>query len=726
MTLTHDPLQVYCEVWGRSGRAGAVRMALELQKHDAPSTCLALCLVLLDSGLLSPFDLRLTRFVYDRIHPDDTAVDASDQQLQAFALAMVSSLAEGNVYLPAGAAWASALAQTIGRALTQCNAGASVPSNVIQTAQSAIAPHGMLEQLAESFENRFGQGAYDALVGDVARVVVRDSERYYFERYYRAESAVRDILDTRLQRPALSQSDRLGRIAHALADIALTHPLRTLSGKVLELDYRQTAAVALCALTNTAVITGGPGTGKTTVAAQILRLLVRLDPSLNASEDILLCAPTGRAAARLTQSITALTPGELAPDQALRSVTGRTVHSVLGYDPTTGQFRRGTDSPIDSSVVIVDEVSMIDIAVFRHLLEALRDDTTLILLGDRHQLPSVEAGAVLGSLAGPFDGGGASLSPSMRDLLSRVAPSPELDSLVCDRAGALRDHLVILTRSHRSGSAIMDIAALVNTQTPVPDTSTYEATRRVFAETVSHVAPAGTTQGVVALQSISPMRAVSEWVRAHYGVAYRDSLNKLTGAIDGPEPSLAITQSVQAQSLARRVLEFLTASVVLCVVRRGEYGSETANDTAARILRPRTSPHAEEFFHGAPVLVTRNSRALGLWNGDRGVVLEVNRRQFVLFERRDTCALMPLADIPSLELSAAMTVHKSQGSEFGEVMFLLAEPHHPLLTREIVYTALTRAKRSVALVGSPDALDSAVARRVSRRSALDSYLGDAK
>jgi exodeoxyribonuclease V alpha subunit len=725
--MNHNAIRNYAEVWCRAGRLGltTIRDRLRGEKTIPPSTWLALAL--LDSGTLSAADLRLARLLYDCVQPGDHDAIPADTPLQAFALLMVVSLGEGNVYLPA---CTDLLATCMHRAYE--DACRSADDITAQPSGPALPdPQDLQEQwpaLAAALTEAVGQDRYAALIGDKARLVQRHGDGYYFEKYRAAERTVETALRERFTpRDTTPPHAHLGSL---LQELFVTSPLTRADGRPCEIDPRQQAAVALCALNRSTVITGGPGTGKTTIVVQVLRLLLRLDSALIPEEDIVLCAPTGRAAARLAESVASLlrhadstdTP-PAARDRALRSLRGRTVHSVLGYDAASGAFRRSAQNPVDAAVVVVDEVSMLDIAVFGCLLQALRPDTTLVLLGDSHQLPSVEAGAVLGSVARGFSALDGGISPRLGESLAGIIPGLQLNGLCGTSPHSLRDRLLLLTQSHRSSRAIMETAAGVNAPVATVAGAMREVTRQVFdAPAVSCGGLGRAGDGVYAVDPPELATAVSAWIRRRLGHGYATRVHALCGVLTGPNHRTALADNPDAQRAAATVLSYLEESVVLCVTRRGNRGSEHANGYAARVLRPMLDPVGHDtHYHGEPVLVTRNAPSASLFNGDRGVLLRLDNREYLLVKRPDRCELIPREEVPALEPSCAMTVHKSQGSEFTDVLLVLPAADHPLLSREIVYTALTRAKRSVGIVGTATVFDIAVGRRTERRSGLDRF-----
>ena len=431
------------------------------------------------------------------------------------------------------------------------------------------------------------------------------------------------------------------------------------------LSNEQRAAVAFAASRSLAVVSGGPGTGKTAICAALCRALVR---SGVAPSGILLAAPTGKAAQRLGASVRGALAGppERLDEADRRLAAGlpeaRTLHRLLGYQPESGRFRHHAGAPLLGEVVIVDEASMVDLVLMEKLTRALRPATRLVLFGDADQLPSVEAGAVL------------------RDLAS---------------ADACR-----LTRSYRmdasdpAGRAILEAARSVRAGRigPWPSPDPAPAARLVDHWFDNHIAGGG------------------RWAELARAVSRMDS-----GEGGGRDREL--------DELSRH----LESSRMLSVTRRLRRGTEALN----RLFHRRAAaalgvaqPARWDFLPGEPVVVRENDHARGLYNGDCGLVAADGRGAdglCAVFAGKDgSWRVFPLAALrPRLELAYALTVHQSQGSEYDHVALVLPEVDMPLATRELVYTALTRARRSIALFGSAEVLRAAVARSAERFSGLD-------
>ena len=428
--------------------------------------------------------------------------------------------------------------------------------------------------------------------------------------------------------------------------------------------YAEQRGAAELALTRAlTVLTGGPGTGKTTTVARLLALLAEqaeLDrrPGSPATLRIALAAPTGKAAARLLEAVQlevdALSPADR---DRLPTLTATTLHRLLGNRPgTSSRFRHNRDNRLPHDVIVVDETSMVSLTMMARLLEAVRPDSRLVLVGDPDQLASVEAGAVLADLV---------------EGLSAGAESPIAELVTSHRFGA---SIGALAQAIKAGDADLAVSVL--------------AAGGEHIEWIDTDQPAERLRGIVLPHALQLRRAA------------------LLG-----DPTAA--------------LQALDDHRLLCAHRRGPYGVQFWNRQIERWLAEETdSPLWAPWYAGRPLLVTANDYGLGLLNGDTGVTLLRDGALRAVM----SCAGGPvefatsrLADIDTMH---AMTIHKSQGSQATEVTVLLPPAESRLLTRELLYTAVTRARQKVRLIGSADQFRAAVDRRAVRATGLSRRLGE--
>ncbi len=687
--------------------------------------------LLAESGKISDLDVLLCRMLYEKARPGN---GPSDTGLRLFLLMMAASLADGNVYFPGTA---DAMAHEYRAILLRCRADNKEPA-------PSEAGSSLLEECrrhAQEFIACLENGEYRSIAGeekpDKPVCFSGSPRRFYFAKYYDAERRLAGRLAARFRTEPFTVA--AAALRPVLNDIFERRPLADPWGHPIVFDDVQKAAIALATVNSTVLVTGGPGTGKTTVVAQVLRARLLSDASFDPAEDILITAPTGRAAARLSQSIAgaisscAPTPAE----QALGRVRAATVHAALGFDPESGQFRRTRESPLAARLVVVDEASMIDIRIFCRLCEALRDDAALLLLGDRNQLPSVEAGAVLGDIAGLFGvafagpdlGPVASLSPRTHRFLCNALQTTLPGGLILRHAHPLRDHVVSLVKNHRSDADVSRVALELNAAR-----SKQAAVEKIFARQGMDVSGIARHESGVYRARENDIRICEEqWFGALYGDAYAAAVDELCLELEkalenasGVDSPVAVMRDAMCSSEAANALfAGIDESAILCVVREGPAGCVAANRAAADVLcRGKGDIFGGGFFSGCAAMATRNMRRLGLFNGDRGIVLSVSGKAYFAMagqgansSARDAL-ILPVEAIPGLEPAFALTIHKSQGSEFSNVMLVLTPGDHALLSREIVYTAVSRARKRVVIVGDKETLRRGVEKEIVRRSGL--------
>jgi len=432
-------------------------------------------------------------------------------------------------------------------------------------------------------------------------------------------------------------------------------------GRLFPDSYAEQRAAAQVALSRAlTVLTGGPGTGKTTTVARLLALLVEqaeLDgrPRLR----IALAAPTGKAAARLMeavqQEIAVLDPADRARLPELKATT---LHRLLGSRPdTSSRFRHNRDNRLPHDVIVVDETSMVSLTMMARLLEAVRPDSRLVLVGDADQLASVEAGAVLA------------------DMVEGLASMP--DSPVAR-----------LVTSHRFGASI---------------------------DTLAKAIKAGDADAALAVLSAGGEHL--EWVDTE---APADILRKVL------VPHALALREAALLGDAEASLATLEQHRMLCAHRRGPYGVAYWNRQIERWLAEQTdAPMWAQWYPGRPVLVTANDYGLKLYNGDTGVTIRRDGALRAVMSTATGPVDFATGRLSDIETMHAMTIHKSQGSQAAEVTVLLPPEDSRLLTRELLYTAVTRAREKVRLIGSADQLRAAVQRRAVRATGLSRRLRDA-
>ncbi|RJR42705.1 MAG: exodeoxyribonuclease V subunit alpha [Desulfobacteraceae bacterium] len=509
--------------------------------------------------------------------------------------------------------------------------------------------------------------------GEYKPLVADESGRLYLYRYWEYERGLANRIDEMTRDE--SESPNMRSLGIRLAGLFPEQ------GKG-EVDWQKIAAL-LTMMKKFVVISGGPGTGKTTTAAKILALL--MEEAWPAVPKIALASPTGKGAARL-QSAMNLARGTLGCSEQIRDAlpgNASTIHRLLGPVEGSPYFRHDAMNRLDLDVLLVDEASMVDLALMAKAVQALPRECRLILLGDKDQLASVEAGAVLGDIcnAGNDHAYSNSFCRSIEEAVGYSLRPGERGT------PPISDCIANLKRSYRFGSesSIASLASAVNK-------GDWTVARELMRE--------GVREGI-AWRELPPPRSLGRSLREGVLEGFRTVFHSM-------DPD--------------RIPESLDRFRILCALREGPYGSLSLNLLVEEILRSEGLIRGwGAWYPGRPVLVSRNEYELRLFNGDSGVALPDLEDQGdlkVCFPAEGGFRKIHPSRLPEHETCYAMTVHKSQGSEFEKIIVILPDRDSPVLTRELIYTAITRAKRSVEIWGREDVFRTSLERRIVRRSGL--------
>ncbi len=481
----------------------------------------------------------------------------------------------------------------------------------------------------------------------------------YLHRFYTDESRLVDAIASRLKTPISFDPQTLHDALLRIFDTQLTG--------------EQAQAVALAASSSFTVISGAPGTGKTTSLVKLLAVLLMQQPTMH----IRLAAPTGKAAARMMEAI-GEKRGDLHVDAsvgALIPTEACTIHRLLGFDGRS--YRYHVDHLLSLDCLIIDEASMIDLPLMARIVDALPRHARLILLGDRDQLASVEAGSVLGDMTG--HGTTINHSKTTHDWLTALAqgkPRKRMDTIP-----PIGDAIALLTTSYRFslGSGIACLAAATNAGDAT-------AACTCFEQFSSGIAWQHETSDLIAQAA------------KHFAECY--------------SPTAAET------------LHALASFRVLCAIKKGSYGVAGINHRIAASLR---AQGLVQGVHGMLMMITVNHAGLGLFNGDVGLIWrdDASGDMQAHFHQLDGgIRILPLLSLPAYIPAWAITVHKAQGSEFNRVVLVLPDDtENPLLGRELLYTAITRARQHFMLYATPAVLTAMVERKLQRSSGLAARLG---
>lgn len=521
--------------------------------------------------------------------------------------------------------------------------------------------------------------------------LVYEKNRLYLRRYWQFEGELGDAIHTLINKSIISESGNENTQAKKVIDQLFPNLLVDVTEQGFELDW-QKIAVANALIRQFTIIAGGPGTGKTFTVTKILAALQSLsDNTLR----IAMVAPTGKAAQRLNESIqkakSVLKTKKLMPDETLYSIpdTASTLHRLLGVIPGAHNFRYNESRKLLFDVVIVDEISMIDLPLMTRLMRAVDEHCRIIMLGDADQLPSVAAGSVLADLA-PRQTPGYTLSVSQELADLTGFNIPVLNNRESDCKLNL-DHLTVLQKSHRfdGGGEIGQLAKQV--------INGHSERSWLLLQ-----------QGKKQINQVK-LNSFNLWIEQmvdHYFVSLFNN-KKVQGSSSIQTINQAFEQLIQFRFLA--------------ATRLGEQGVTQINETIEQYLRTKgLITSSNEFYPGRPIMVTENHYDVGLYNGDTGLLWnnEQGKLQAVFLEN-DSIRWLSLGRLPKVETVYAMTIHKTQGSEFSHVGLVLPERDSLILSRELLYTGITRASKQLSVWSDRTIWNTGVQRKVQRYSGLE-------
>ncbi|MEX0767555.1 MAG: exodeoxyribonuclease V subunit alpha [Microthrixaceae bacterium] len=534
--------------------------------------------------------------------------------------------------------------------------------------------------------------SHNDLANHLQPLVIED-ERLYLTRFWSLERYVAADLLYRSQAASTEEREQSAEGLSSSASLASAEVERLFiaAAGAGEVDKDQLAASLAGVHRNFVVISGGPGTGKTTTVATFLAGLVSSmqQPAESDSEcmtlstqRIALAAPTGKAAARMTEAIRKAINNlgeELNSEVAteLGELDATTIHRLLGASPGTG-FRHNPSNPLPHDIVIVDEVSMVSLSLMAHLLAAIRPDAKVVLVGDPYQLASIEAGAVLGDIVG--------IGSTSGEVAGTAPPA------------AIAESVRVLTTVHRQGegSGILKLAECIRQG----DADSAIAVLKSANEDVIWVDPGNPDHNA------SKLHAEQELTLAAKTVVL---------AAQGKEADID------------KALDAILSLKVLSALRRGPTGVDHWNQLVEKYLRSEDLKSYSDWYAGRPVMVTRNDYLNKVFNGDVGVAIakeDLNRddRFQVWFERAEGNQMVEATRLDRIATQWAMSIHKSQGSEFEHVVVSMPPPPSRILTRELLYTAVTRAKNKLTIVATEESIRAAINREVARSSGLAARL----
>lgn len=517
---------------------------------------------------------------------------------------------------------------------------------------------------------------------DFKPLILDDRNRLYLQRYWQYEQDIASNILSRISSPRKGEVDQL-----ELTDkLNFYFPENQTEGKI---NWQKVAASA-AVLKNFAVISGSPGTGKTTTITKIMALLLDAEKR---KLRIALTAPTGKAAARLQESVRKTKEKLNCADElkALVPDNAQTIHRLLGSFGDSPYFQYHEDNPLPYDLVVVDEASMADLPLLAKLFKALPVDGRIILLGDKDQLASVDAGVVLGDICA-----GNAADIYSRTFAEQIAEFSGEKLISTDMPAGVSDCIIQLQTNFRftEGSGI---------------------------NILSNCVKDGDIAMVMKLLQDNFYPDIS-WTDLNAKSALQTKF--VSAVIDGYSEYLA---AVRSRADSNVIFNCLAKFRILCALRVGNWGTQRINAFVEKILSAAELINIDGlFYEGMPVMVTVNDYKLNLFNGDVGIILPDstgNREMMAHFpdEQGKIRKIVP-SRLPKVETVWAMTVHKSQGSEYDGVLLVLSDRDIPVATRELVYTGITRARRNVRIWAAEDVLTNAISRRIKRESGLTDAL----
>ncbi len=532
----------------------------------------------------------------------------------------------------------------------------------------------------EDFPNLSEEKLVTTSTSGMKQPFILHNNRLYFQRYFNYETLILQRLQEFIEAEKQLESVRLNALQQESAFIKalfkpIHHPIEN-----TKTDWQLVAAVS-AVLNNFTIITGGPGTGKTTTVAKILSILFKVNPKLK----VALAAPTGKAAARMAESLketSAKFDQEVARN--IQGLDPKTIHRLLGSIKDSPHFRHNKQNPLHYDVVIIDESSMIGVALFAKLLDAIGPETRLIMLGDKDQLASVEAGSLFGDLCQSqtqlniF----SSLRSALMNELNGNLPMPRSAEVDGQANHPLFQHVIELKVSHRftsdGGIGKLSRAIIQNDVSVLQD----------FMETNADVQ--------VVIDQVYSKQLFEKVVDG-----YREFIQ---------EPDI------------KTALMKLNNLRVLCAIREGEQGLHATNRKIEKYLSDKGLISLKgDFYINRPIIITSNNYALGLFNGDVGMIRPDEKGVLKAWFEDSQGNLKALTPglITQVETVFAMTIHKSQGSEFNQVFVVLPQTENiAILTRELLYTAVTRAKSKVFIQGTKAVIVKTADGQVQRASGI--------
>lgn len=557
-----------------------------------------------------------------------------------------------------------------------------------------------IDEILNKFLNSLENSDYNKIIAknndDYKPLVIdkiNDAYYLYFQKYYFGEQRLKNYIDKILSKKTMFDQTKSLLIKQIVEET-----------ETIRLNDKQKIAIILSVFSDFLIISGGPGTGKTSIVINLLRVFFKLGVL---PQEIKLASPTGRASQRISFSIKenlAKNP-KIIEKEMLQAIESTTIHRLLKYNPIKNDFVYNEKNNLPIKVLIVDEVSMVDISLMVKLLSSLEDNTKIIFIGDKDQLPSVDAGCVFSSLI-PKDKN-ENFSKEYVDLLNANF-NIKIEN-INQNSNKLTDRIVILNQSYRSKGQIEQISQKINNEDN--NVEIFNSIEKLKFENKKIVFNDKTNCFFMShLDNTDYYKLLDFYIEEYYfkkekqGYLYLiNELKKYT--------LQEISENKEIDSILNKIFDFIENSKILTLVKESIFGCNFINNYLKRRYKEKNGN-----FSGIPILITENDNLKQLYNGDIGVtIIDKTNRVVAVFKAMDKFRFFDYDFLPPKDDAFAITVHKSQGSEYNEILLILPEnEENRLLTKEIVYTGLTRAKNRAIIYGTEIVFTKAISQKIER------------
>jgi exodeoxyribonuclease V alpha subunit len=575
-----------------------------------------------------------------------------------------------------------------------------------------------IESLLKEFIKNLNSGKYDILISKFPedyKPIIFENGNIYFQKYYINEKNLNQEIEKLLGKKEFDFS---------LIDNNYENLKQIIDEKIIfqnienSLNNEQKLAVILSLLKNFVIISGGPGTGKTSIISRLIRCF--LQTGMNAG-DIKLVAPTGRAAKRIMDSlISDVSKSNISNEEfeIIKTLESSTIHRLLRYNPRKDTFFHNEFNKLQAKVVIIDEVSMVDIILMTDLLQSIHEGTKLIFIGDKNQLPSVNAGAILAELI-PKEAE-TSFSEECLEIVKKYFPEIKFENNIKSK---LVDRIINLKETYRSKGKIYTISRKIN-EPDLSENEIYEITNSFKKMTINEV------KNNWIYNFLEQEKNENCFFIEENNFSYKNITSLLTfyfnkyflrnsEFVDSIKKLKTFDFNNKADEMflefVNNIFKTIENTKILTFVKESYCGSAFINDFFEKKF-------IENFndISGIPVMITRNDYKENLFNGEIGFFITQNKWKKAVFKMSNSITVFDEGFLPQYESGFAITVHKSQGSEYNDILMILPENNqNRLLTKEIIYTGLTRAKNSAVIYGNIDIFKYSIKQKIERESGID-------